>query len=123
MAFLNNADEPQLAIDPPDLDERINRNRETAASLLRGLPEKWPVESIDPFPLKVASASATGGEVLAVAEDGVITVFRTAAENTEYVVELEIPEVASSGYDIFQLITLTPKGSGAGPNTTWKFAC
>ncbi|MHA3772985.1 PSD1 and planctomycete cytochrome C domain-containing protein [Verrucomicrobiota bacterium sgz303538] len=45
MAFLNNADEPELDLDSPDREASCQRNREQAAKLLTQLSDKWPLDS------------------------------------------------------------------------------
>ncbi len=46
MAFLNNADEPELELHSPDRDAAYEKNLEKARELLAKLPEKWPVETV-----------------------------------------------------------------------------
>ncbi len=43
MAFLNNADEPDLDLPPPDAAQQIAGREKRAEKLLRELPDKWPV--------------------------------------------------------------------------------
>ncbi len=45
MALLNNADEPELALPQPTLDEQHRRNVEQAQRLLVELPDEFPVEA------------------------------------------------------------------------------
>jgi hypothetical protein len=41
MAFMNNADEPDVDIPPPDAEEQRKQNAALAQKLLAGLPQKW----------------------------------------------------------------------------------
>lgn len=43
MAFLNNADEPELGIPAPDAAEKANANEAKIQKLVAGLAEKWPL--------------------------------------------------------------------------------
>jgi hypothetical protein len=45
MALLNNADEPELALPQPKLDEQYRRNVAQAEALLADLPHQFPVEA------------------------------------------------------------------------------
>ena len=47
MAFLNNADEPDLDLPAPDADVQQDTRREKVAKLLAELPQKWPAASGD----------------------------------------------------------------------------
>ena len=44
MAFLNNADEPDLDLPPPDAAKQIAERQERARKLVSELPDKWPME-------------------------------------------------------------------------------
>lgn len=60
MAFLNNADEPDLDLPPPDAEDQAKKRAERAAELIAALPGKWPVPEPmcdwwDPLPREVRS--------------------------------------------------------------------
>jgi hypothetical protein len=62
MAFLNNADEPDLDLPPADADQQIKKRAERAAKLIAGLADQWPAEDAPvvwetPRPIKVQSAT------------------------------------------------------------------
>ncbi|HET6407179.1 MAG TPA: DUF1549 domain-containing protein, partial [Chthoniobacteraceae bacterium] len=42
MAFLNNADEPDLDLAPADADQQIKKRADRAAKLIAGLADQWP---------------------------------------------------------------------------------
>ncbi len=50
MAFLNNADEPELDLPTPDAQAREQTRKEKLAKLLAALPEKWPLPAKDATP-------------------------------------------------------------------------
>jgi hypothetical protein len=43
MAFMNNADEPELDLTPPNVDDQRREREAKAAKLLAELPSKWPL--------------------------------------------------------------------------------
>ena len=72
MAFLNNADEPELDLPAPDAAVQRRARDEQIAKLLAELPDQWPVDAGDvrwdsPRPVEVKTAS---GEVPRVLDDG-----------------------------------------------------
>lgn len=62
MAFLNNADEPDLDLPPPDAEQQQKDRLKRAAKLLEELPDKWPLPSDhlrwQPAPLGVEHISS-----------------------------------------------------------------
>ncbi len=64
-AFLNNADEPELDLPPPDAAQQQAEREKRAQRLLAELPDKWPVEEgawrwETPVPVVKTSAPETG---------------------------------------------------------------
>lgn len=67
MAFLNNADEPDLDLPDAEVDTKYASNLNRAETLLGDLAEKWPVDEIrweTPKPESIASESQTKARVL-----------------------------------------------------------
>jgi hypothetical protein len=66
MAFLNNADEPSLALPDDTIRQREEANRKEAERLLAELPSHWPVPTVDLIATKILQVSSTGGEQLSI---------------------------------------------------------
>ena len=59
MAFLNNADEPELDLPAPDAAAQEKTRKEKLAKLIAALPEKWPLPKQDATPESAAPLSDT----------------------------------------------------------------
>ncbi len=70
MAFLNNADEPDLDLPKPDSAAKHRANLEKAAKLLADLPNRFPLESNVWQTPKTISADAASGEKAKLLDDG-----------------------------------------------------
>jgi len=108
MAFLNNADEPSLALPDADADSRIAENLREAARLLEELPSHWPHPAFQSVNSKIQRAVSTGGESLAVSAPNTVTPAGPLPERTTYVLELSLNEPTS--FSALQLEVFTPKG-------------
>jgi mono/diheme cytochrome c family protein len=69
MAFLNNADEPDLDLPPADAEQQIKQRAARAAKLIADLPNRWPVEDAaihweTPRPLSVKTSSGVEPRIL-----------------------------------------------------------
>jgi len=62
MASLNNADEPEMDLPPPDAAAQEKARGEKLTKLIAALPDKWPVESKYWTPLQPVSVETTSGE-------------------------------------------------------------
>ena len=70
MAYLNNADEPQIPVPQPEIAARRQQLLDQIARLEAELPEKFAVlKKHDYSPIKVITAKATGGARIDVADD------------------------------------------------------
>jgi hypothetical protein len=70
MAFLDNADEPDLQLRGPDWQQQREANLAEAAKLISKLPEKWPVEDTQWTPLRTARLTSENGETPRIMDDG-----------------------------------------------------
>lgn len=89
MAFLNNADEPDFSIPPPDAEQQERRRAEKLSSLIAALPDKWPSGPVDwkaPRPLAFTSAQ---NESAATQEDGSILLPPQGPDRARYTVEID----------------------------------
>ncbi len=91
MAFLNNADEPELEIPAPDAAERAKADAARIQSLIAGLAEKWPLPA--PSSAKWESpkpvASVSEKEEFKVLEDGSVQFAAPGPEKQTVTLELE----------------------------------
>ena len=68
MAFLNNADEPDLDLPPPDAAKQIAERQERAQRLLKDLADKWPTKDGKAAKQKPAEATAAEPDERPIAE-------------------------------------------------------
>jgi len=94
MAFLNNADEPELALEDPDVTERRAKGEEEIAKLVAGLSARWPLENTR-WRVSSNTATASSGVPTRTLEDGSVLFEGEAAERDTYTVVLEsdLPEI------------------------------
>jgi hypothetical protein len=69
MAFLDNADEPDLDLPPADAEQKMKEREARAAKLIANLPNRWPVEDTPvtwetPRPVAVESSSGQTSRIL-----------------------------------------------------------
>jgi len=89
MAFLNNADEPDLDLPKPDAAQQQRANLEKAAKLLAGLPSRFPLESNLWQTPKPISADAAGGEKAKLLDDGSVLFSGQTPDKDSYTLILE----------------------------------
>ena len=89
MAFLNNADEPDLDLPKPDSAEKQRANLEKAAKLLAGLPTRFPLESNVWQMPKPISADAASGEKAKLLDDGSALFTGQTPDKDSYTLVLE----------------------------------
>jgi hypothetical protein len=115
MAFLNNADEPDYAIRPPDADKQEQSRAAKVRELTAALPDKWPADSIQwekARPLRVTG----GGESVKVLDDGSALFPPQGPDKTQYTFELD---ASNSEVSHLKLEALTdPSLPSKGPGRT-----
>ncbi len=89
MAFLNNADEPDLDLPKPDSAEKQRANIEKAAKLLADLPNRFPLESNVWQTPKLVSAAAASGEKAKLLDDGSALFAGQTPDKDSYTIVLE----------------------------------
>jgi hypothetical protein len=115
-AFLNNADEPELDLPPPDVEQQMADRRKRAAKLLTELPEKWPIEDgkvrwQSPKPLSAAASEGDAGTVL---DDGSVRFAASGPEKATYTFVYDTDDAPIDRIRLEALIddTLPSKGPG-----------
>ncbi len=104
MAFLNNADEPDLDLPKPDSERRHREDLERAARLLADLPGQFPLENKVWQTPKPVSATAASGEQGHVLDDGSVLFAGPSPDKDVYTLVLESD---LSGVDSLRLEALT----------------
>lgn len=112
MAFLNNADEPSLALPDENADQRIAENLKEAARLLDELPTHWPHSAFQSVNSQIQRAVGTGGETLTLSEPDTVTPAGPLPEKTEYILDLSLKEATE--FSAMQLEVFAPQ-SKRGP--------
>lgn len=90
MAFLNNADEPDL--DLPAEEDRAEGRAERAAKLLAALPDRWPAAAAAAKPVKPASVTAASGQKPALLDDGSALFAEPSPETDSYTITFDTEE-------------------------------
>ena len=116
MAFLNNADEPDLDLPKPDSGQQHRANVEKATRLLADLPNRFPLESNLWQTPKPISADAVSGEKAKLLDDGSSLFAGKSADKDSYTLVLETDLV---NIDTLRLETLPDDAlPGKGPGRT-----
>jgi Protein of unknown function (DUF1553)/Protein of unknown function (DUF1549)/Planctomycete cytochrome C len=92
MAFLNNADEPDFAIRPPDADLRETERQAKREKLIGALPDKWPAGELAWKTLRPLRANS-GGRIL---DDGSVLYPVPGPDKATYSIELDVPDNAAA---------------------------
>ncbi len=95
MAFLNNADEPSLALPDDTKSRREAANRKQAGQLLQELPKHWPLEQLEVLQSRIAIAAGEGDEELTIEEPDTVVVSGSVPARATYAVELEVTDIAA----------------------------
>lgn len=113
MAFLNNADEPELTLADPTVASRRAEEEERIAQSLQALPEQWPVEEVRWHVEEVAAAAASGVAVQRL-EDGSVLFLGDAAERDTYTLVFEpaADEITGLRLEVLPDSTLPKEGPG-----------
>ncbi|MDQ3330844.1 MAG: PSD1 and planctomycete cytochrome C domain-containing protein [Planctomycetota bacterium] len=96
MAFLNNADEPELPLPDPEREALAAANLEKADRLLRELPSHWPLDEDAGWrTASIVEVSAASGQKFDVLDDGSFLAAAPGPDRDTYtvVVETESPRV------------------------------
>ena len=114
MAFLNNADEPDLDLPEPGALQRHQENLKKAVTLLAGLADRFPVSSNvwdAPKPLRAEAASGEQGRLL---EDGSALFAGPSPDKDTYTIVLESELVGINTLRLEALVddALPSKGPG-----------
>jgi hypothetical protein len=117
MAFLDNADEPQIDVPTPAQIHQKSEIEATIAAREKLLPEQWPVDAplrwVSPRPTAVGLASAASAQI---GDDGAVLVQGIVPERDTYTLTLPGPDHPCS---VLRLDALTDPSLGAlGPGRT-----
>ncbi len=115
MAYLNNADEPELPLPDPERDATYAANLQKADELLRELPSKWPTASDSEWqPARVLNAKTESGEKPKVLKDGSVLLASPGSDRDTYtiVIETEAPRVDRLRVAALTHKSLPQKGPG-----------
>lgn len=115
MAFLNNADEPEMPLPDPKRDALYAANLQQAERLLRELPSHWPISTEDHWQTaRVLEAKTESGETPKVLKDGSILLAAPGPERDTYtiVVETESPRLDRLRVAALTHRSLPQKGPG-----------
>ncbi len=114
MAFLNNADEPDLDLPKPDSEKQQRANREKAAQLLADLPNQFPLESSVWQTPKPVSAEAASGEKPRLLDDGSVLFAGSSPEKDTYtlVFDTDLAEINTLRLEALTDDALPGKGPG-----------
>jgi hypothetical protein len=118
MAFLDNADEPELDLPDPALEQRYRENLAEAERLLRDLPNHWPLETVEWVQPQIVSVSTESGEEPKQLNDGSTLFAALGPETDQYTFEFQTD---ATGLDRLKLEALTDdslpnKGPGRTPH-------
>ena len=111
MAFLNNANEPELPLPDPALDAQYAANLEQAARLLDELPSKWPAGELRWKRASILRAKSESGETPTQLDDGSVLFAAPGPDRDTYTlfVETDEPQI-----DRLRIETLTHDSLPAG---------
>jgi len=70
MAFLDNADEPEMDLPPPDAADQLHKRETRLTKLITDLPDKYPVPELQWETRKPSHVESTDGEEARIQEDG-----------------------------------------------------
>lgn len=112
MAFLNNADEPSMALPTDTASETLERRTTEAARLLEQLPSKWPVASSRPLAVEMASATASEGEEVAITQPNTVTISGVVPQQSTYTLDLAMGD--NRMFDLVKLEAFRAEGQ-TGP--------
>ena len=94
MAFLNNVDEPILAMPDKSVADQQSKNKSNAARLLDELPSHWPVSTFESLTGPDSTVRSDGGEQFEVDESGAVHVSGGIPAKTTYSSDLSVSNPA-----------------------------
>jgi hypothetical protein len=118
MAFLNNADEPEMDVPSPDLAARRAAIEKQIAAIEADLPNRFPAGGdVRWTAVKPSSATSVGGATMKIDESGVI-VSGKAPERDTYtvVIDSDLADVASLRLEALTDPSLPSTGPGRTPH-------
>jgi hypothetical protein len=117
MAFLNNADEPEMDVPNGAIRERRAELDREIAAREADLPRQFPVPELWKWqPSPVTEAKSLAGATLTIHDDGAVLASGENPDKDQYVVAIEVPP---GEYGVLRLETLTdPSLGGMGPGRT-----
>lgn len=119
LAFLNNADEPQIALPDPTVDAAYAVRLKTAEKLLAELPSKWPLDVATEWtPAKLIDATTERGEVPQRLEDESVFFPGTGFERDNYTlsIETDLPSIERIKIEALADSRLPSGGPGRTPH-------
>jgi hypothetical protein len=117
MAFLNNADEPELEVVTPEIAVRRMALESQIAALTADLPNRFPPEEIRWHATLPTTSSSAGGATAEKLEDGSVRFSGANPEQDTYTFEFdtEIEKVSAIRLEIFSDPLLPKTGPGRSP--------
>ncbi len=117
MAFLNNADEPDFSIRPPDADEQERQRIEKRQALLTALPDRWPGGEIQWETAKPTSVTADGDDTR-ILDDGSVLFTSPGPAKTDAIIYFytKLPDVRHLKIEALTDDSLPRKGPGRTPH-------
>ncbi len=114
MAFLNNADEPDLDLPAPDADAREATRKERLAKLFAELPGKWPVEDVRWQTVRPAKIETASGERPTILDDGSALFAAASPEKDTYTItfDSDLPDVTQLRLETLADASLPSGGPG-----------
>ncbi len=97
MAFLNNADEPSLALPDASIETRQQANQNEAARLIEELPNHWPVPDVERLATRIVRVESTGAEQLTPAVDAIVNVSGPVSDKATYTVDVSFDPASAVG--------------------------
>ncbi len=90
MASLNNADEPEMDLPPPDAAAHEAARQEKLAKLIAALPDHWPVEDQHWLPLRPSRVETTSGQQPTILADHSALFPPASPEKDDYTFVLDV---------------------------------
>lgn len=117
MAFLNNADEPDYAIRPPDADAQETERKKKRDALIAALPDQWPAGEVKWESPKPVSVEAEGDD-FKVLDDSSVLFKAPGPPKTDAVIHLytEMKDVEYLRVEALTDDSLPHKGPGRTPH-------
>lgn len=114
MAFMNNADEPELDLPDEDILKQRQAHKAKVATMIAGLAGKFPVSDVAWLTARPATVSTAGGEAAQIQSDGTIYFGPKQPETDTYTIELttDLPTVDRLQLEVLPDDALPKRGPG-----------